>query len=109
MILTVRAIFTETFTGTGTKNGGCKYFDMMYVDEVKTFFHNCSIHEVKLSEQKDENIPIGSIERQVTFHVFVHLSYPSLLKFFQDRWEESIILRTKTEFNQLNGRLSIYS
>ena len=111
IVLIARIKIKETFTVTGMKNGGSKFFDKMYFDEVKGFFHDCIVCDLQISDQACTNVENSPKSRQVTFHVTVIFSPLPMLKFFQDNWGESNIRRPTTdlELEKLKMKVSMYS
>ena len=83
----------------------------MYIDEIKNFFHDCSISDIKISDSADEKNSNGTKIRKIVFNVSVNMSYAPMVKFFEDRWDENFIRRptSELEFDQLKKRVEIYS
>jgi len=110
--LSMRIRFEEKFIVTGIKNGGCKYFDDLYFDEVKALFRSdCSICDIHLYDQECRYVHNDSRSRQVAFQVTVVFAAQAMFNFFHDRWGENCVRRPTSEFEmkKLMRRASMYS
>ena len=109
--LTARISYQETFIVTGVKNGGCKYFDTIYFDEVRALFHDCRICDIRIFEQECRYVHNDSNSRQVAFLVRTALAPLPMFDFFNDRWGESIVRRPTSDFEmkKLKRRAAMYS
>ena len=109
--LKARIRFEETFIVTGVKNGGCKYFDTKYFDEIKALFPDCFICDIQLCDEECRYVHNDSNSRQVAFQVRVTFAPLAMFNFFSDRWGENIVRRPTTDFemDKLKRRASMYS
>ena len=108
--LIARIRYQETFIVTGVKNGGCKYFDQQYFDEIKSLFPDCIICDIKIFEPECKYVHNNSNSRQVAFQVLVSLAPLPMFSFFNDRWGETIVRRPTTDFEmkKFKRRVSMY-
>jgi len=109
--LTMRIQYQETFIVTGVKNGGCKYFDNQYFDEIKSLFHDCRICDIKIFDQECRYVHNDADSRQVAFLVTIIFAPLPMFSFFDDRWGENIVRRPTSEFEmkKLKRRATMYS
>ena len=109
--LTTRIQYQETFIVTGVKNGGCKYFDNQYFDEIKSLFHDCRICDIKIFDKECRYVHNDADSRQVAFLVTIIFAPLPMFNFFDDRWGENIIRRPTSEFEmkKLKRRAAMYT
>jgi len=102
--------YRETFVVTGVKNGGCKYFDNKYLNEIENLFEDCQICDIELFESECKYVYNDSNSRQVGFLVTLVLNPLPMFNYFKDRWGDETVRRPTSQFeaDKLRRRATIY-